>query len=96
MNSTYVGGRRQARRRSATSTSASALAVDVEKDDGGRTLLVPVIRDADTLDFRRFWQAYEELIRKVRTNKSRPTTSPGPPSPSPTPARSAPSSRCPG
>ncbi|MST34743.1 multifunctional oxoglutarate decarboxylase/oxoglutarate dehydrogenase thiamine pyrophosphate-binding subunit/dihydrolipoyllysine-residue succinyltransferase subunit, partial [Acidimicrobiaceae bacterium USS-CC1] len=45
------------------------LAVDVEKSDGSRTLLVPVIRDADTLDFRGFWLAYEDLIRKVRTNK---------------------------
>ncbi|HET9072408.1 MAG TPA: multifunctional oxoglutarate decarboxylase/oxoglutarate dehydrogenase thiamine pyrophosphate-binding subunit/dihydrolipoyllysine-residue succinyltransferase subunit, partial [Acidimicrobiales bacterium] len=45
------------------------LAVDVEKSDGSRTLLVPVIRDADTLDFRGFWLAYEDLVRKVRTNK---------------------------
>ena len=45
------------------------LAVDVEKGDGTRTLVVPCIRDADTQDFRSFWGAYEELIRKVRTNK---------------------------
>ena len=45
------------------------LAVDVEKSDGSRTLLVPCIKDADTLDFKGFWLAYEELIRKVRTNK---------------------------
>ncbi|HVX18565.1 MAG TPA: multifunctional oxoglutarate decarboxylase/oxoglutarate dehydrogenase thiamine pyrophosphate-binding subunit/dihydrolipoyllysine-residue succinyltransferase subunit [Acidimicrobiales bacterium] len=44
------------------------LAVDVERK-GGRTLLVPVIRDADTLDFRTFWAAYDDLIRKVRNNK---------------------------
>ena len=48
------------------------LAVDVEKPDGSRTLLVPVIRDADTLDFRSFWGRYEELIRKVRSNKLSP------------------------
>ncbi len=48
------------------------LAVDVEKYDGSRTLLVPCIRDADTLDFRGFWQAYEDIIRKVRTNKLSP------------------------
>ncbi len=30
---------------------------------------MPCIRDADTLDFRGFWSAYEDLIRKVRTNK---------------------------
>jgi 2-oxoglutarate decarboxylase len=45
------------------------LAVDVEKSDGSHTLLVPCIREADTLDFRSFWVAYEDLIRKVRTNK---------------------------
>ena len=30
------------------------LAVDQQKSDGSRTLLVPCIRDADTLDFRSF------------------------------------------
>src|SRR5581483_8650272 len=48
------------------------IAVDVEKPDGSRTLVVPVIKQADTLDFRGFWQAYEELIRKVRSNKLSP------------------------
>ena len=41
------------------------LAVDVERPDGTRNLLVPVIRDADTMDFRDFLLAYEELVRKV-------------------------------
>jgi 2-oxoglutarate decarboxylase len=45
------------------------IAVDVEKADGSRTLMVPVIKGADTLDFRAFWAAYEDLIRKVRSNK---------------------------
>jgi 2-oxoglutarate decarboxylase len=45
------------------------LAVDVEKSDGSRSLLVPVIRDADTMDFRAFWGTYEDIIRKVRSNK---------------------------
>ncbi|MDQ1436949.1 MAG: multifunctional 2-oxoglutarate metabolism enzyme [Acidimicrobiaceae bacterium] len=45
------------------------IAVDVEKSDGSRTLLVPCIKQADTLDFHGFWAAYEELIRKVRNNK---------------------------
>jgi 2-oxoglutarate dehydrogenase E1 component len=45
------------------------LAVDVEKSGGNRTLLVPCIRDADTLDFRGFVSAYEELVRKIHTNK---------------------------
>ncbi len=33
---------------------------------------MPVIKNADTLDFRGFWNAYEELIRKVRSNKLSP------------------------
>jgi multifunctional 2-oxoglutarate metabolism enzyme len=41
------------------------LAVDVQKKDGSRNLLVPVIRNADTMDFRMFLLAYEELVRKV-------------------------------
>ena len=45
------------------------LAVDVEKSDGSRTLVVPVIRDADAMDFAGFLGAYEELIRKVKANK---------------------------
>jgi multifunctional 2-oxoglutarate metabolism enzyme len=45
------------------------IAVDVDKGDGTRTLVVPVIRDADRLDFAGFLAAYEELIRKVRANK---------------------------
>ena len=45
------------------------IAVDLEKSDGTRTLLVPVIKSADELDFRNFWAAYEDLIRKVRSGK---------------------------
>ncbi|HSS08648.1 MAG TPA: multifunctional oxoglutarate decarboxylase/oxoglutarate dehydrogenase thiamine pyrophosphate-binding subunit/dihydrolipoyllysine-residue succinyltransferase subunit [Acidimicrobiales bacterium] len=45
------------------------LAVDQEKADGSHTLLVPVIKDADTLEFQDYWSSYEELIRKIRTGK---------------------------
>ena len=45
------------------------LAVDVDKGGGQRTLVVPVLKGADTLDFMGFLLAYEEIIRKVRTNK---------------------------
>ncbi|MGI8662039.1 MAG: multifunctional oxoglutarate decarboxylase/oxoglutarate dehydrogenase thiamine pyrophosphate-binding subunit/dihydrolipoyllysine-residue succinyltransferase subunit [Acidimicrobiales bacterium] len=45
------------------------LAVDQQKRDGTRTLLVPVIKGADALDFKGFWAAYEDIIRKVRSNK---------------------------
>ncbi len=48
------------------------LAVDVEKSDGSRTLLVPCIRGADALDFRGFVSSYEDLVRKIHTNKIAP------------------------
>ncbi len=46
--------------------------MDLEKSDGTRTLLVPVIGAAETLDFRGFVIAYEELVRKVHTGKATP------------------------
>jgi 2-oxoglutarate dehydrogenase E1 component len=48
------------------------LAVDVERDDGSRTLIVPVIRDAGRLPFERFWQTYDALVEKARTNTLAP------------------------
>ena len=44
------------------------LAVDVEKKDGSRTLMVPVIRDAGRLPFDSFLAAYDALVEKARTN----------------------------
>ncbi len=44
------------------------LAVDVEKKDGTRTLMVPVITDAARMPFDRFVAAYEALVEKARTN----------------------------
>ncbi len=44
------------------------LAVDVEKKDGSRTLLVPVIKDAGKLGFGAFLDAYDALVEKARTN----------------------------
>jgi 2-oxoglutarate dehydrogenase E1 component len=45
------------------------LAVDVDKGDGTRNLVVPVLREADTLSFAGFLVAYDEIIRKVKNNK---------------------------
>jgi 2-oxoglutarate dehydrogenase E1 component len=45
------------------------LAIDVRKDDGSRQLLVPNIKAAETMDFRLFWMAYEDVVRKARTGK---------------------------
>jgi 2-oxoglutarate dehydrogenase E1 component len=44
------------------------LAVDVEKKDGSRTLMVPVIRDAGRMSFAQFLDAYNALVDKARTN----------------------------
>ncbi len=44
------------------------LAVDVEKKDGSRTLMVPVIRGAGRLLFDAFLDAYDALVEKARTN----------------------------
>src|SRR5947199_3121421 len=45
------------------------LAVDVQRQDGSRILLVPVIHDADRLDFVAFRDQYETLVAKARTGK---------------------------
>ncbi len=44
------------------------LAVDVEKKDGSRTLMVPVIQNAANMSFERFLAAYDALVEKARTN----------------------------
>jgi multifunctional 2-oxoglutarate metabolism enzyme len=45
------------------------IAVDVERKDGGRTLMVPVIRDAGRLSFPDFLAAFGDLIARARENK---------------------------
>ncbi|MFC5184856.1 multifunctional oxoglutarate decarboxylase/oxoglutarate dehydrogenase thiamine pyrophosphate-binding subunit/dihydrolipoyllysine-residue succinyltransferase subunit [Actinomadura harenae] len=45
------------------------LAIDLRKPDGSRQLVVPSVKAAETLDFRQFWAAYEEIVRKARGNK---------------------------
>ena len=45
------------------------IAVDVERKDGSRSLMVPAIKGADGLDFAAFHSSYEELITKTRENK---------------------------
>src|SRR5881398_754769 len=48
------------------------LAVDVEKKDGSRALLVPVIKRADALDFAVFHATYETLVEKARAGRLLP------------------------
>jgi 2-oxoglutarate dehydrogenase E1 component len=45
------------------------LAIDVRKEDGSRQLLVPNIKAAEQMDFRQFWLAYEDAVRKTRNGK---------------------------
>lgn len=45
------------------------LAIDLVKPNGDRQLVVAAIRKAETLTFFEFWQAYEDIVRRARTNK---------------------------
>src|SRR5689334_13795892 len=45
------------------------IAVDVERKDGSRSLMVPCIKGADGVDFAGFHSYYEDLITKTRENK---------------------------
>ncbi len=45
------------------------LAIDLAKEDGSRQLLVPCIKNADTMNFAEFWAAYEDVVRKARNGK---------------------------
>jgi 2-oxoglutarate dehydrogenase E1 component len=69
MNSSFVAGDDGSPRVVRHRHIGLGIAVDTQKSDGSHSLLVPVVKQADTLDFRGFWGAYEDLIRKVRSNK---------------------------
>ncbi len=45
------------------------LAVDAQRKDGSRFLIVPVIKNADALDFAAFRATYESLVARARENK---------------------------
>jgi 2-oxoglutarate dehydrogenase E1 component len=45
------------------------LAIDLKAKDGSRQLLVPNIKGAEEMDFRQFWTAYEDVVRKARNGK---------------------------
>ena len=69
MNSTYLEGGDGKPRVVRHEHLNLGIAVDVEKSDGSRTLVVPVVKAAEQMSFAEFVAAYEDLIRKVRTNK---------------------------
>ena len=51
---------------------ALGLAVDVERKDGSRGLVVPVLKQADAMDFRTFFETYETLVEKARAHRLMP------------------------
>src|SRR5438093_811640 len=48
------------------------VAVDVERKDGARSLLVPIIKNAERLTFRQFLGTYDELVSRVRKGTVNP------------------------
>jgi 2-oxoglutarate dehydrogenase E1 component len=58
--------------RSETGQVNLGLAVDVERKDGSRGLVVPVIHDAAAKSFATFHSTYESLVERARGNKLMP------------------------
>ncbi len=48
------------------------LAVDVERKDGSRGLVVPVLKHAEAMTYAEFQAAYDAVVEKARTNKLLP------------------------
>jgi len=69
MNNVYIEGQNGKPRIIRKDYVNLGLAVDQQKADGTRSLIVPVIKNADQMNFAEFVDAYEALIRKVRDNK---------------------------
>lgn len=45
------------------------VAIDAVRPDGSRTLVVPSVKAAELMDFAQFVTAYEDLVRRGRTNQ---------------------------
>jgi len=45
------------------------IAIDVQKPDGSRSLVVPSIKAAEEMDFSEYIAAYEDLVKRGRENK---------------------------
>lgn len=45
------------------------IAIDLPKPDGSRQLMVPAIKQAETLDFNEYLAAYEDLVKRARQGK---------------------------
>ncbi|HEX2418293.1 MAG TPA: multifunctional oxoglutarate decarboxylase/oxoglutarate dehydrogenase thiamine pyrophosphate-binding subunit/dihydrolipoyllysine-residue succinyltransferase subunit [Micromonosporaceae bacterium] len=42
------------------------IAIDTKRDDGSRMLVVPSVKVCEQMDFRDFWQGYEDIVRRAR------------------------------
>jgi 2-oxoglutarate dehydrogenase E1 component len=49
------------------------LAIDIEKKDGSRSLIVPNIKNADQLSFIKFVEKYEDIVRRTRKGQIDPS-----------------------
>ena len=72
MNSVFAAGSDGRPRMVRNPHIGLGVAVDVERSDGSRTLMVPCIHDADTLGFREFVDRYDDQVAKVRANRATP------------------------
>ena len=45
------------------------LAIDIEKKDGSRTLLVPNVKGAEKMNFAQFLAAYDDIVKRAREGK---------------------------
>ena len=69
MNASFVSGADGVPRIVGHHHVGLGLAVDHERSDGTRTLLVPCLRHAEELGFREFAEAYDELLMRTRGNR---------------------------
>ena len=72
MNATFVEGPEGEPRVVRNSDVNLGLAIDIEKRDGSRSLIVPCIRGAQSMEFAEFVAVYDELVRKANKNKLTP------------------------
>jgi 2-oxoglutarate decarboxylase len=49
------------------------LAIDIERKDGSHSLLVPNIKNADKMNFKEFWDAYEDIVTRSRSGQLDPS-----------------------
>jgi 2-oxoglutarate decarboxylase len=45
------------------------VAIDIQKKDGSRSLLVPNIKGANHMDFAQFFAAYDDVVKRARSGK---------------------------